>query len=60
MAKLGKTLVVRLVMRVKCKDGRKTHCASGHANFPSKYVLNDALRKVFRLDAESVLCPSLY
>ena len=50
-ANLGKHPVVHLVMRVKYKDRHKTHYVSGHANFPSKYVLNDALRKVVCLDA---------
>ena len=47
---LGQTLVVHLVMRLEYKDVHKTHYASG-PTFLRKYVLNDTLRKVVRLDA---------
>ena len=48
---LGQTIVVRLVMRLKYKDGHKTHYASGRT-FPHVIRLNDALRKVDKcLDA---------
>ena len=48
---LGQTLVVRLVMRLKYKDGHKTHYASGQTFLRNIYVLNDALRRVVRLNA---------
>ena len=48
---LGQTFVVCLFMRLRCKDGHKTHYAAVWLNFPSKYILNDALRKGVRRDA---------
>ena len=46
---LGKHFIVRLVMRLK--SGRAQDALCAWTNFPSKYVLKDALRKVVRLDA---------
>ena len=44
---LGKHFVVRMVMRLKYKDGHKTHYALDVLS----NVFNDALRKIVRLDA---------
>ena len=53
LGKLGQTFVARLVMRLKYKDGHKTDYTSGPGldELSLKYVLNDTLRKVVRLDA---------
>ena len=47
---LGQTFLSRLVMRLQYKDGHKTHYPP-RQNYPSKFVLNDALPEIVRLDS---------
>ena len=56
---LGKHFVVRLVMRLKSKDGHKTHYASRRSTFRSASFMTYYQGKFVQTDNAS-LCPSLY
>jgi len=51
--------VVRLVVRLWCRDGHKTCYASGELSLV-KCTVQDAFRKIVHLEVLFVLCPSLY